>query len=99
MPRRSVAARAFALLAFVVFGVRALPAGAAGDQTAALARQAVALWTQPPAAAIFTGFDGDDGFDLWQAAYPADGLFAYGHILHVTGRPDVVDSAGPRFLL
>jgi predicted ester cyclase len=99
MPRLSLIKRAFAVLFVVLFGGRALPAGAAGDQTAALARQAVALWTQPPVVATFSGFDGDDGVTQWQAAYAADDLFAFGHVLHVVGRPAVVDSDGPRFLV
>lgn len=99
MQRRSFAVRACALLALAPLGCRTLPAVAAENQTAVLAHRAVALWTQPATAAVFSGFDGDDGADRWQVAYPDDGLFAYDHILHVAGRPDVVDSAGPRWLV
>jgi hypothetical protein len=76
------------------------PAGAEpSDDTAALAERAAAMWNQPPESADAGDYGGEDGLANWQTDHPADDLFAFGHVLHVPGRSDVVDSAGPRFLV
>ncbi len=58
----------------------------------------MAALTQP--SIPFTGgaYDGEDGLTRWEDDRPIDDVMAFDHVLHVTGRPDVVDSAGPRFL-
>lgn len=98
MSRRSLGVRSFALLAIALLGLRGLPP-VAGDHVSSLAQRAVAIWAQPPVDSVAAGSDGDAGLDNWLTAYPDDGLFATGHILHIEGRANVVGADGPRLLL
>lgn len=93
--------RSCALVAIAVLGIGIGPrrGAAAAESHAALAARAVAMWTQPPVETSFGDYGGEDGLTRWQADHPADDVFAFGHVLHVPGRADVVDSAGPRFLV
>jgi predicted ester cyclase len=96
MTRLAFGCRSLVLVALALSAFRAFPVAAAATDVAS---RATALWNQPAWAVSFSGYEGEDGFDLWQAAYPADGLFAFDHVLHVAGRSDVVHSSGPRFLI
>ncbi len=95
----TIVSRSLAVVALALIGIGAARHGSAADSHVALAERAVAMWTQPTANANFGDYGGEDGLANWQADNPADDLFAFGHVLHVPGRPDVVDSAGPRFLV
>jgi predicted ester cyclase len=76
------------------------PSGAEpSDDSAALAERAVAMWNRPPEPAGTGDYGGEDGLANWQTDHPADDLFMFGHVLHVPGHPEIVDSAGPRFLV
>ncbi len=87
----------FALLVGVI-GLSGPASGYAASDPIAVAKRAVAVLTQPPVA--FTGGDygGDDGLTRWEDDHPIDNVIAFGHVLHVAGRADMVDSSGPRFL-
>ena len=71
---------------------------AAADDHVALANRLIDMWNQAPAPDTGVYYGDENDFLTWQDNHPADDLIAFGHILHVTGRPDVVDSAGPRLL-
>src|SRR5687768_10317889 len=99
MDRLPNVSRSLALVAVALIGIGAARTGSATDAHAALAERAVAMWNQPPTNAGLAGYGGEDGLANWQADHPADDLSALGHVLHVPARPDVADSAGPRFLV
>ncbi len=75
------------------------PGGAnAATDPLAVAQRAAAVLTQPPIPFAGGAYDGDDGLTRWGDDRPIDDVIAFGHVLHVAGRPDVVDSSGPRVL-
>ena len=87
----------FALLVGVI-GLSGPASGYAASDPVAVARRAVAVLTQPPVAFAGGDYGGDDGLTRWEDDHPIDNVIAFGHVLHVAGRPDVVDSSGPRSL-
>ena len=98
MARLPIVSRSLALVTIALLGVGSARNGSATDGYVALAERAVAMWNHAPAGVPSGAYGGEDGLMYWQADHPADDLFAFGHVLHVPGRPDVVDSAGPRVL-
>jgi predicted ester cyclase len=71
---------------------------AAADDHVTLANRLIDMWNQSPAPDSGVYFGGENDLLTWQDNHPADDLIAFGHILHVTGHADVIDSSGPRLL-
>ena len=81
-----------------LLNVGQLQSASAADDHVALANRLIDLWNRVPAPDNGVYFGGENDLHTWQDNHPVDDLIAFGHILHVTGRPDVVDSSGPRLL-